>query len=147
MFSDKLTCAIRLMNILSESSLWNRTNKPGLNSTQLLKMLDVETLLYRSVKRQLLKEGLLCMKGERVVLGKDAAKVSLMRLMLIFHAGLPLGSSTRSDLNRRDYLLDSRYKPLRELENRLELILAEQLEKVFVLEVCDSPWHDYETEK
>lgn len=144
MFSDKLTCAIRMMNILHENSLHSDSRKVGLNSTQLLQMLDVEMVLYRAVKSRLLKEGLLHVKGERITLGEDAPDVNIMQLMTIFHAGLPIGSSIKTDLNKRGYLFDIRYKSLRDLEYRMESILSEQLEKIFVLEVCDSSWSECE---
>lgn len=145
MFSDKLTCAIRMMNILHENGLHNDPHKAGLNSTQLLLMLDVETTLYRVVKSRLLKEGLLQMKGERITLGEDAPAANIMQLMTIFHAGLPIGSSIKTDLNKRDYLFDVRYKSLRDLECRMESVLSEQLKKIPVLVVCDSSWRGCET--
>lgn len=147
MFSQKLICAIRIIEIIAESSLHETGRKQGMNAMRLQKEIGVETTVFRTVKALLVREGIIGRIAGRLVLNKDAAKVSLLDLMKILHSGLPLGGLVETSWGKGSYLFDGKYEPLRELEKQAEAELAERLEQIRVLEIIGSPCAEVRKEK
>ena len=115
MFSDKIVCAIRVMNLLAYSPPGQRSAR-GIDAGFLKELLGVEYSLYKSVINTLIIGNICYTTARMVYLGKGVERVTVYDLMYLFHKGLPMGAATEIDWNKGDYLHDRHYARLRHLE-------------------------------
>lgn len=136
MFSAKLICAIRLIDVLSAN--FSPKRKIGNSSIKLRERLDVNDKIYRTVRGVLLKVGIIELSGTTLRLGSAAEQVTLFDLMKLFHGGLPLGDVIETNYQKGGYLCDNRYLRLKELELEMEKKLRNELKSILVLKLLRS---------
>lgn len=134
MLSDKVVCAIRVMNLLAYSPPGQRSAR-GIDSGFLKELLGVEFSLYKSVITTLVTGKICIPTGRMIYLCKGVERVTVYDLMFLFHKGLPLGAPTEIEWNKGDYLYDRHYARLRNIENTLEKELKLRLKSMYVLEL------------
>lgn len=134
MFSDKVVCAIRVMNLLAYSPPGRRSAR-GIDMGVLKELLGVEYSLYKSVINTLSSRNICYTTARMVYLCEGAEQVTIYDLMIIFHYGLSLGATAELDWNKGDYLYDRHYTRLRNMELEIEKDLTSQLTKMYVLEL------------
>lgn len=132
MFSDKIVCAIRVMNLLAYSPPGQRSAR-GIDAGFLKELLGVEYSLYKSVINTLIIGNICYTTARMVYLGKGVERVTVYDLMYLFHKGLPMGAATEIDWNKGDYLHDRHYARLRHLETEIEEELRQRLKSMHVL--------------
>ena len=132
MFSDKIVCAIRVMNLLAYSPPGQRSAR-GTDAGFLKELLGVEYSLYKSVINTLIIGNICYTTARMVYLGKGVERVTVHDLMYLFHKGLPMGAATEIDWNKGDYLHDRHYARLRHLETEIEEELRQRLKSMHVL--------------
>lgn len=132
MFSDKIVCAIRVMNLLAYSPPGQRSAR-GIDAGFLKELLGVEYSLYKSVIDTLIIGNICYTTARMVYLGKGVERVTVYDLMYLFHKGLPMGAATEIDWNKGDYLHDRHYARLRHLETEIEEELRQRLKSMHVL--------------
>ena len=98
MFSDKIVCAIRVMNLLAYSPPGQRSAR-GIDAGFLKELLGVEYSLYKSVINTLIIGNICYTTARMVYLGKGVERVTVYDLMYLFHKGLPMGAATEIDWN------------------------------------------------
>lgn len=91
MFSDKIVCAIRVMNLLAYSPPGQRSAR-GIDAGFLKELLGVEYSLYKSVINTLIIGNICYTTARMVYLGKGVERVTVYDLMYLFHKGLPMGA-------------------------------------------------------
>lgn len=129
MFSDKIVCAIRVMNLLAYSPPGQRSAR-GIDAGFLKELLGVEYSLYKSVINTLIIGNICYTTARMVYLGKGVERVTVYDLMYLFHKGLPMGAATEIDWNKGDYLHDRHYARLRHLETEIEEELRQRLKSM-----------------
>lgn len=134
MFSDKVVCAIRVMNLLAYSPPGQRSAR-GIDSGFLKELLGVEYSLYKSVINTLIIGNICYTTARMVYLGKGVERVTVYDLMYLFHKGLPMGAATEIDWNKGDYLHDRHYARLRRLEAGIEEELKLRMKSMYVMEL------------
>ena len=132
MFSDKIVCAIRVMNLLAYSPPGQRSAR-GIDAGFPKELLGVEYSLYKSVINTLIIGNICYTTARMVYLGKGVERVTVYDLMYLFHKGLPMGAATEIDWNKGDYLHDRHYARLRHLETEIEEELRQRLKSMHVL--------------
>lgn len=100
MFSDKIVCAIRVMNLLAYSPPGQRSAR-GIDAGFLKELLGVEYSLYKSVINTLIIGNICYTTARMVYLGKGVERVTVYDLMYLFHKGLPMGARDRDRLEQR----------------------------------------------
>ena len=136
MFSDKVVCAIKVMNLLAYSPPGRRSAR-GIDTDVLKELLGVEYSLYKSVINVLSSRNICYTAARMVYLCEGAEQVTIYDLMIVLHHGLPLGATTELDWNKGDYLYDRHYARLRSMELEIERELTSQLIKMYVLELLN----------
>lgn len=132
MFSDKVVCAIRVMNLLAYSPPGQRSAR-GIDSGFLKELLGVEFSLYKSVIITLTAANICYTTARMVYLSRGAERVTVYDLMYLFHKGIPLGASTEIDWNKGDYLHNKHYARLRHIETGMEEELRMRMRNMYVL--------------
>ena len=103
MFSDKIVCAIRVMNLLAYSPPGQRSAR-GIDAGFLKELLGVEYSLYKSVINTLIIGNICYTTARMVYLGKGVERVTVYDLMYLFHKGLPMGAATEIEEELRQRL-------------------------------------------
>ena len=134
MFSDKVVCAIRVMNLLTYSPPGRRSAR-GIDTDVLKELLGVEFSLYKSVINVLSSRGICYTTARMVYLCEGAELVTIYDLIAFLHYGLPLGATVELDWNKGDYLYDKHYARLRSIELGIEEELKLKMMEMYVLEL------------
>lgn len=136
MFSDRVICAIMILMTLKMCPC-DTKGRRALLSTELLNKIRVERSLYRRVRSDLTKAGLIECVSQKCMLSKDVRKLTLMDLMQLLHHGIPLGNPLMLTWNKGDYYENERYATVRSKEEEIFQRLRKDFESVRIFELIE----------